>query len=156
MDKYNYKKTTVVLFLLLLMLSTENVFSKNKVGNATNSSSGEIVFSNKKWKDVMAEAKKSGKFIFVDAYTSWCGPCKLLKSTTFKDKKAAAFFNENFINYTTDMEKGEGPTLAEKWNITAYPSLLFFNSQGIMVLKQVGYVNAETLVEFGRQALLKK
>jgi len=156
MDKYNYKKTTVILFLLLLMLSTENVFSKNKVGNATNSSSGEIVFSNKKWKDVMAEAKKSGKFIFVDAYTSWCGPCKLLKSTTFKDKKAAAFFNENFINYTTDMEKGEGPTLAEKWNITAYPSLLFFNSQGIMVLKQVGYVNAETLVEFGRQALLKK
>ena len=156
MDKYNYKKTTVILFLLLLMLSTENVFSKNKVGNATNSSSGEIVFSNKKWKDVMTEAKKSGKFIFVDAYTSWCGPCKLLKSTTFKDKKAAAFFNENFINYTTDMEKGEGPTLAEKWNITAYPSLLFFNSQGIMVLKQVGYVNAETLVEFGRQALLKK
>ena len=104
----------------------------------------------------MTEAKKSGKFIFVDAYTSWCGPCKLLKSTTFKDKKAAAYFNMNFINYTTDMEKGEGPTLAEKWNITAYPSLLFLNPQGIMVLKQVGYVNAETLVEFGRQALLKK
>jgi len=156
MDKYNYKKTTVVLFLLLLMLSTENVFSKNKVGNATNSSAGEIVFSNKKWKDVMTEAKKSGKFIFVDAYTSWCGPCKLLKSTTFKDKKAAAYFNMNFINYTTDMEKGEGPTLAEKWNITAYPSLLFFNANGEMVMKQVGYVNAETLVEFGRQALLKK
>jgi len=54
------------------------------------------------------------------------------------------------------MEKGEGPALAEKWDITAYPSLLFFNSEGEMVLKQVGYVNAETLVDFGRQALLKK
>lgn len=104
----------------------------------------------------MVEAKKSGKFIFVDAYTSWCGPCKLLKSTTFKDEKAAACFNKNFINYSVDMEKGEGPALAGKWNINAYPSLLFFNAKGEMVMKQVGYVNAETLVELGRQALLKK
>jgi len=156
MFKYNYKKTSVILFMLLLMLSTENIFSKNKVGNATSSSSSEVVFSNKKWKDVMVEAKKSGKFIFVDAYTSWCGPCKLLKSTTFKDEKAAACFNKNFINYSVDMEKGEGPALAGKWNINAYPSLLFFNAKGEMVMKQVGYVNAETLVELGRQALLKK
>ena len=156
MFKYNYKKTSVILFMLLLMLSTENIFSKNKVGNATSSSSSEVVFSNKKWKDVMVEAKKSGKFIFVDAYTSWCGPCKLLKSTTFKDEKAAACFNKNFINYSVDMEKGEGPALAGKWNINAYPSLLFFNANGEIVMKQVGYVNAETLEEFGRQALLKK
>jgi len=156
MFKYNYKKTTVVLFMLLLMLSTENVFSKNKMGNASNSSSIEIIFSNKKWKDVLTEAKKSGKFTFVDAYTSWCGPCRLLKSTTFKDEKVVAFFNKNFINYSTDMEKREEPNLAEKWNISAYPTLLFFNADGEIVMKQVGYVNAETLLEFGRQALLKK
>jgi len=54
------------------------------------------------------------------------------------------------------MEKGEGPALAEKWDITAYPSLIFFSSEGEMVLRQGGYVNAETLLEFARQALLKK
>jgi len=34
--------------------------------------------------------------------------------------------------------------------------LLLFNSEGEIVLKEVGYVNADTLLEFGRQALLKK
>ena len=135
---------------------TENIFSQNKESITKSLSAHEIVFANRNWKEVMAEAKKSGRFIFVDAYTSWCGPCKLLKSTTFKDKKTADYFNKNFINFSADMEKGEGPALAEKWDITAYPSLLFFNSEGEMVLKQVGYVNAETLVDFGRQALLKK
>ena len=156
MGKYIFKKTYGVLFLLLIMLTTENVFSQNKKSKTKPSSAREIVFANRNWKEVMSEAKKSGRFIFVDAYTSWCGPCKLLKTTTFKNEKTAAYFNKHFINFTADMEKGEGPALAEKWDITAYPSLLFFNSKGEMVLKQVGYVNAETLLEFARQALLKK
>ena len=156
MKKYNFKKTYGTLFLLLIMLITENVFSQNKESMTKRSSTHEIVFANRNWKEVMAVAKKRGRFIFVDAYTSWCGPCKLLKSTTFKDKKAADYYNKNFINFSADMEKGEGPALAEKWDISAYPSLLFFNSEGEMVLKQVGYINADTLLEFGRQALLKK
>jgi len=135
---------------------TENIFSQNKESITKSLSAHEIVFANRNWKEVMAEAKKSGRFIFVDAYTSWCGPCKLLKSTTFKDKKTADYFNKNFINFSADMEKGEGPALAEKWDITAYPSLIFFSSEGEMVLRQGGYVNAETLLEFARQALLKK
>jgi thioredoxin 1 len=155
MEKCNFKKTYYTLFLLLIMLSTENILSQEKKGIETKYSTHEIVFAKNKWKIVMAVAKKSGRFIFVDAYTSWCGPCKLLKSTTFKDKKTAAYFNKNFISFTIDMEKGEGTALAKKWDITAYPSLLFFNPEGKMVLKQVGYVNAETLMELGRQSLLK-
>ena len=156
MEIYKFKKTYCILFLLLIMMITENIFSQNKESIAKSLSAHEIVFANRNWKEVMAEAKKSGRFIFVDAYTSWCGPCKLLKSTTFKDKKTADYFNKNFINFSADMEKGEGPALAEKWDITAYPSLIFFSSEGEMVLKQGGYVNAETLLEFARQALLKK
>ena len=156
MKKYNLKKTYGVLIMLLVILTTEHVFTQNKKSLAKSSTTREIVFETGKWKSVMALAKKSGRYIFVDAYTSWCGPCKLLKSTTFKNKEAAVYFNKNFINFSTDMEKGEGPVLAMKWDINAYPSLLFFNAKGEMVLKQVGYVNAETLVESGRQALLKK
>lgn len=115
-----------------------------------------ISFINGKWKDVAALAKKNGKYIFVDTYTAWCTPCRQLKAVTFKDPEAAAFFNENFINYTVDMEKGEGIALAEEWDITEYPTLLFFTPEGKMVMKQAGYVNAMQLIESGRQALAKK
>ncbi|HTI92328.1 MAG TPA: thioredoxin family protein [Puia sp.] len=115
-----------------------------------------IIFSGGSWNEITAQAKKSGKYIFVDAYTTWCGPCRQLKDITFKDKKAAAFYNGNFINYSVDMEKGEGVLLADRWDITAYPSLLFFTPDGKMVMRQVGYVDGKHLIEFGEQALTRK
>ena len=115
-----------------------------------------ISFIKGTWEQVAALAKKNGKYIFVDTYTDWCSPCRQLKNVTFKDPEAAAFFNENFINYTVDMEKGEGVELAEKWDVTEYPTLLFFTPEGKMVMKQIGYVNGMQLIEFGKQALSGK
>jgi len=115
-----------------------------------------ILFSGGSWNEIAAQAKKTGKYIFVDAYTTWCGPCLQLKDITFQDKKAAAFYNHNFINYSVDMEKGEGAQLADSWDITAYPSLLFFTPDGKMVMKQVGYVDGKHLIGFGEQALTRK
>lgn len=114
-----------------------------------------IVFTSGKWKEVARVAKKRGKYIFVDAYTTWCGPCKLLKSKTFKDKDAAAYFNKHFINFSVDMEKGEGIKLANQWNVTAYPTLLFFNPDGKLIMRRVGYIDGDKLVDFGRQARSK-
>jgi thioredoxin 1 len=157
MSNYQIYKIKLMMGILLLAFTTGvNVFAQQKSAIKKGDAGQEIAFENTSWKDVAAVAKKSGKHIFVDAYTTWCGPCKLLKSTTFKDKNAAVFFNNNFINYTADMEKGEGLMLAEQWNITAYPTLLFFSPDGKMVLKQVGYVDGEKLIDFGKQVVAKR
>lgn len=151
-----YRKMSIAIGFLLVTMTTGIVFGQQTEAVTSGSSAQEIVFSNNRWKEVVAEAKRSDKYIFVDAYASWCGPCKLLKSTTFRDKNAATYFNKNFINYTADMEKGESVELAEKWDITAYPALLFFDPDGNMVLMQIGYVDGRKLVEFGKQALAKR
>ncbi|WP_057938587.1 thioredoxin family protein [Algoriphagus resistens] len=113
----------------------------------------EIVFEEGSWEEVAAQAKRTGKYIFVDAYTNWCAPCRLLKTTTFKEQRAARFYNTNFINYTADMEAGEGIELAEQWDITAYPALLFFSPEGKIVFRQIGFVDGVKLLEFGQQVL---
>lgn len=115
----------------------------------------EIRFTEGKWNEVMTRAKKSGQYIFVDAYTSWCAPCKLLKSRTFKETHAASYYNTNYINYRIDMEKGEGPKLAEKWQVSAYPTLLFFSPEGKLLMRQVGFVTGDKLIDFGKQAKTK-
>jgi len=69
---------------------------------------------------------------------------------------AVAFFNDHFINYSVDMEKDEGLQLSDRWEVTAYPSLLFFTPDGKMIMKKIGYVDGKHLVEFGEQALIKK
>lgn len=150
------KNISTAFSIFLLVVMTNTVFARKKVDAKNNASKQEILFQSKSWNETFSQAKRSGKYIFVDAYTTWCGPCKLLKSTTFRDKNTAAFFNENFVSYAVDMEKGEGVGLAEKWEVTAYPALLFFSPEGKMVLRQTGYVDGKKLIEFGKQALEKK
>lgn len=150
------KHISIASRVFLLLVMTNTVFAQKKADTKNSASKPEILFQGKTWSETLAQAKRSGKYIFVDAYTTWCGPCKLLRSTTFKDKDAAALFNENFVSYAVDMEKGEGVGLAEKWEVTAYPALLFFSPEGKMVLRQMGYVDGKKLTEFGKQALEKK
>lgn len=100
----------------------------------------------------LRRAKAEHKYIFVDAYASWCGPCRQLKNTTFKDNQAADFFNKNFVNLSVDMEKGEGADLASKWAIQEYPTLLILDENGKVLLRSIGYVDAATLIAFGKKA----
>ena len=62
----------------------------------------------KPWKEVLALAKRSNKLIFLDAYATWCGPCKDLQRDVFTDNEVAKVYNPAFINVKMDMEKGEG------------------------------------------------
>ena len=55
------------------------------------------------------------------------------------------------------MESGEGIALAEKWKVTAYPTLLFFTPQGKISDDKIGFfVNGKQLIEFGEQVSKKK
>lgn len=150
------KNVAITICLIVLTIGLNRAFAQDKRMDIAGKEVKGIVFTTGKWKEVAAKAKKSGKYIFVDAYTSWCAPCRQLKNVTFKDEKAAGYYNKSFINYTVDMEKGEGVTLADKWNVTAYPTLLFFTPEGKMIMKQVGYVDGEHLVDLGKQALVRK
>jgi len=53
------------------------------------------------------------------------------------------------------MERGEGPDLASQWGITAYPTLIVFDSNGKPVFGTMGYMGAKDLLKFGKQALSK-
>ena len=68
----------------------------------------------KEWKKVLKKAKKEKKLIFVDCYTSWCGPCKMLAKDVFTRDEVADYFNANFVCAKYDMEKdADGVILGE-------------------------------------------
>lgn len=114
-----------------------------------------IQFLESDWSKALEQAKKQNKPIFLDAYASWCGPCKLLKRNTFSKKEAGDFFNEHYINIAIDMEKGDGPALAQKFYVDAYPTLIIADKSGNIVTYTKGYMNAGQLIEFGRYGLDK-
>ncbi|OIR01338.1 thioredoxin [mine drainage metagenome] len=115
-----------------------------------------IQFIESDWNKALQEAKKQNKLVFLDAYASWCGPCKLLKSTTFRNKEAGEFFNSNFINVAVDMEKGDGPALLEKFGVTAFPTLIIADADGNIVTYTMGYMGHKELIDFGKHGLTLK
>ncbi len=112
-----------------------------------------IEFSNSSWEEIVKQARAENKIIFLDIYASWCGPCKQLKKNTFTDKEVGSFFNANFINATFDAEKGEGKKLAERYVITAYPTMLFINPDGTIREAVVGYRSANQLMREAKGVL---
>ena len=123
----------------------------------TNNEKGEgIRFMEANWTKALQEAKKQNKPIFLDAYTSWCGPCKMLKNNTFTDKAVGEFFNKNFINVALDMEQGDGLAVGEKYQIRAYPTLIITDADQKSVSVSEGYIEPAQLIEFGKYVLARR
>jgi thioredoxin 1 len=142
------------LFVLLIIVAAS--IACKAQGAKAQAKPRNIVFIEDSWDEALRQAALQNKYIFVDAYASWCGPCKMLKKYTFTNQKVADFFNANFINVSIDMEKGDGPALASAWRLQAYPTLIIFDAKGRPVLGEAGYMNVNQLLDFGKQGLSKK
>lgn len=111
-----------------------------------------IQFFEGTWQEALALSKKENKPIFVDAYTVWCGPCKYMAKNVFTDKNVGTYYNENFINYKYDMEKGDGPDFATQYRVTAYPTLLYITADGKVIHRVIGGKQPEDFIKEGVKA----
>lgn len=112
-----------------------------------------IEFFHGTWAEALAKATAEDKLIFVDAYAEWCGPCKVMAKNVFTTQKAGNFFNENFICLKIDMEKPENGEFASKFPVSAYPTLMFIGGNNKLVIKQVGAMSVDGLLDFGKKGL---
>jgi thioredoxin-related protein len=112
-----------------------------------------IHFEKGTWAEIQAQAQKENKQIFVDAYTTWCGPCKWLAKNVFTNDTIADYYNAHFINASVDMEKGEAIELRKKWGVNAYPSLLFFSPQGNILHRTCGAMSVSDFLKLAEDAI---
>lgn len=130
--------------LLIFILTVATAQSQNR----------KIEFQDKPWNDILQMAGATDKIIFMDAYATWCGPCKWIAANMFTNDTIADFYNEKFICVKFDMEKGEGLSLAAQYQVKAYPTLLFITSKGELVHKRVGAPQkVSDYIEMGKIAL---
>ncbi|MBX2925664.1 MAG: thioredoxin family protein [Chitinophagaceae bacterium] len=103
----------------------------------TNAGKG-IQFYEGSWKEALKTAGKADKMIFIDISTDWCGPCIYMEKFIFTKQAVGKKYNEAFLNYKIDAEKGEGVDIARKYEVSAYPTFLFVNSSGYLIYKHTG------------------
>jgi len=112
-----------------------------------------IEFEHGTWKEVLQKAQQSNKPIFIDVYTSWCGPCKKMSKDIFPLTEVGKVYNANFICYQIDAEKGDGIEIAKKYEVKAYPTYLFLKNDGTLFSKLVGSMEVEKFIAISKTAL---
>ena len=98
-------------------------------------------------------AKVENKLVFMDCYTSWCGPCKRMAAQEFTQEKAGEYFNPRFVSVKIDMEKGEGVELRKRYDVNAYPTLLVLNAEGELLCRHAGYLSVDKLIDFAENGV---
>ncbi len=136
---------TTRLFSIILI---SFLFSTQSIGQG-------IDFFHGTWDEAMEMAKQDGKVIFVDAYTTWCGPCKRMARNTFPDPKVGEFFNANFVNMKIDMEKPTGRKFQQKYPVQAFPTLYWIGPDGETVHRQKGAQDAVNFLKLGKHVVSK-
>jgi thiol-disulfide isomerase/thioredoxin len=95
--------------------------------------------------EAIAQAKNNQgqgpDMVFFYAYTTWCGPCRNMTNNVFPQQVAGDFFNNKFVSIKVDMERGDGPELAQRFGVRGFPTFLIFNSNGDEIARIVGGAN---------------
>lgn len=104
--------------------------------------SAEVSWTQDDWDTVLKKAKAEDKYIFIDFFTTWCGPCKEMDKTTYMDEKVIEFLS-NHIPVKFDAEKGKGEELAEKYRISYYPTQMVLGPDGEEVDRFIGLLSAD-------------
>lgn len=103
--------------------------------------------------EALALAGKEKKMIFIDFYTTWCGPCKMMSSEVFTREQVGTYFNRVFVNMKVDAEKGEGVELAKKYQVRAYPTFVVLRADGTEVYRTSGARPAEEFIDKIRKGI---
>lgn len=116
-----------------------------------------IQFEDLSLSEAQAKAKAENKFVFVDFYTDWCRPCKVMEQEVFTVDSIADFFGQHFIAIRVNAER-EQQSLVTALGIKAYPTLTFYEPKGRLVYRREGLMSptdfydlAESLVSINDQ-----
>ncbi len=98
-------------------------------------------------------SKEEGKYLFIDCYTTYCGPCKRMEKNVFPQKGVGDFYNKNFINIRIEMQTHAGIEIKKKYKVEGYPTLLYLDSDGEVLNRLCGGIDSDLFIKTGKLAL---
>lgn len=117
------------------------------------------------WFQILDRARRENKIIFLDCYTTWCAPCKIMDKTVYNDREVGSFMNKNFVNVKVQFDKTDkdetsvkllyliADTILIKYRLQGYPSFLFFDTTGRLFYKKVGFQDASNFLKLAKTVL---
>lgn len=148
------KNIRISSWIIILLCAFTIVACKSKKNAGVSAKKTGVQFTQSETlSDVLDKATAENKLVFVDFYTTWCLPCKLMDQDVFPDRRLGEYMNENFVSYKVNAEQGNGINLATLYNIEGYPTLLFLDSKGNVLERKLGAAYQREMYSLGDAAL---
>lgn len=140
------KKTIFALLLFPLLSLAQGTTTAAE----TNTEGGMKFEHGLSWAQIQAKAKTENKYIIMDCFTTWCGPCKFMDANIFPLKETGDFFNASYLNVKVQFDstandneevkswKKDMKEIEKQYTINAYPTYLIFDPNGQIVHRVVG------------------
>lgn len=109
------------------------------------------LFLHSNLEDALDEAAKQNKFVFIDFRAEWCGPCRNLEKTTWKDEAVGNWLKEHAVTVMIDTD--EQPELAAQFDVEEIPNLVFLDSKGNLLDRFAGYKNAADFLSWAETVI---
>jgi thioredoxin-related protein len=118
------------------------------------------------WEQVQQKAKAENKYIFLDCFTTWCGPCKMMDASVFGNDAVGDYFNRRFVSVKVQMDKTKKDNeevqgwyidvaaINEQYHVNAYPTYVFLSPRGTIVDKQIGFKEVKDFIALGQNAIV--
>jgi thiol-disulfide isomerase/thioredoxin len=98
----------------------------------------QVTFQEMTYHQAQEKAKSEGKHLFIDIYTTWCAPCKTLRSNLENSAEFAKATNANFLLVSIDAELEENKAFIRQKGISSFPSVLIISPSLNLELHMVG------------------
>jgi thioredoxin-related protein len=120
------------------------------------------------WQKIKEKAKAENKYVFVDCYATWCVPCKQMDANVYPNDSVGNQINPNFIAVKIQMDTSkkdderitnwyaDAQLINAQYNVSAYPTFLFFSPDGGLVHKEMGYKDVQSFIAVANDALNPK
>ena len=110
-----------------------------------------------KYDEGLKVAAENGKNIFVEFTAKWCGYCRKMHATTFKDPRIIDMFDKYFVTVSVDGDSKDSLNidgwltterlLTREYRVQGYPTYWFLNPKGERIAPMGGYQPADFLYD---------
>ncbi len=97
------------------------------------------------FESAMAEAKKTGKPVFIDFYADWCGPCKMMEQNTFTDEAVGRLVSQS-IPVRVNIDKR--PDIVKQYPSPGIPYVCLIRPNGQIIKAHMGYLGPNEFTQF--------
>ena len=161
-----FKISFWLLFSFIILVSCRPQKSATDKNNSKSGNNGVLGFwkvmgtieieRNPTYTGVFQKAIKKRRPIFISFYSDWCETCPYMNDEMIRQYPVINYLEDEFVSFLVDGETSEGYKLTEDYNIAAYPTILFLNSEGEEISRYIGLIDEHKIMQMAKSAVVEE